>query len=324
MEKIRIYDNILSDLEFNTLKLFKFLNSYDGSDPFIKAVKCHIKTVDIDVDMAIRLYEKNINERACMWSTIMLGVLYWKHNCDYSKTLSYFQCAMSSNNNNNIAKAHAISLFATFQHQNSIVKTTELVDLFTKSANMGNCGAMYKLGKLIISTSGRVENMDKAFEWIEKAAKRGNVKAMWDIWNIFPNQLCEEKRLYWLEKSAKCRHVKSMYYFGRHLDIIGDNDTSLYWYEKAYLHNTKYLPVHNHPYNHPYYDPELYLSNIHFNAVNDKLNQNIEKYINLKHASVYGMLKVDLYEKCLFSSFPYQKHPLYNQHINVIIGNFIN
>ena len=100
---------------------------------------------------------------------------------------------------------------------------------YEKSAVRGNTEAMYNLGVLYDKEGDKA----KAKKWYEKAASKGNTDAMYNLGILYYEEGDKEKAKKWFEKAASKGNTDAMYNSGILRYEEGDKEKAKEWYEKA-------------------------------------------------------------------------------------------
>jgi TPR repeat protein len=96
------------------------------------------------------------------------------------------------------------------------------IEIFKPLAAQGDAKAQFRLGMLFYNGQGVPEDEKLAVTWLLKAAKQGNVDAMFELGNAYlvGNQapkLVEEpdrEAAIWFHQAARAGHMNAQYYLG--------------------------------------------------------------------------------------------------------------
>ena len=100
---------------------------------------------------------------------------------------------------------------------------------YEKSASKGDAEAMYYLG-VFYKDNGEIL---KAKEWYEKSASKGDADAMNNLGGFYYEGGNKEKAKEWYEKSVSKGNVEAIYNLGLLYDKEGNREKSKEWYEKS-------------------------------------------------------------------------------------------
>ncbi|MBQ9088131.1 MAG: SEL1-like repeat protein [Lentisphaeria bacterium] len=97
-------------------------------------------------------------------------------------------------------------------------KLLEVPDLYLEAlenlAEAGHMQSQYDLGKHYLSANDIKDNEELAKTWLEKAAKQGNVEAMYSLFQINHAKRHYGEAEIWLEKAATNGHIDAQYAWG--------------------------------------------------------------------------------------------------------------
>lgn len=108
-------------------------------------------------------------------------------------------------------------------------------------AEQGDVKAQYEVGEMYEKGKGAVKDVQKAFDWYQKAANQGDYKAAYKV-GLFYYEGTAIKRDYdrafsWFSQSADKEYVRAQYYLGEMYEhghgAPKDSDTALKWYNRA-------------------------------------------------------------------------------------------
>ncbi|MEW5920802.1 MAG: MobP3 family relaxase [Bacillota bacterium] len=115
------------------------------------------------------------------------------------------------------------------------------ITCFEESAKLGNVNAQYMLGRIYLESDSEHENVEKALQWLGKAADNGNALAQYAMGKLYltGNHLEKDavKAVELFTKSAVQGNQHAQYALGKlHLlghDVRQDKETAVHWLSAA-------------------------------------------------------------------------------------------
>ena len=129
----------------------------------------------------------------------------------------------------NLPQVLALLVQEELPEENISISIEELLKL----AQDGNTLAMLKLGESYQYGKGIPKDLDKAKEWYEKAAEKGNVDAMVNLGALYYEQRDKTKTIEWYEKAAEKGNDWAMFSLGVLYSKQRDYAKAIEWSEKA-------------------------------------------------------------------------------------------
>lgn len=155
--------------------------------------------IEKNVPLGLELMQAAI-EKGSDLAARRLGMMYYRGvdlPRDYAAAYAYL---LKSSENSTIARNILNWLYYGSQ-------PVMVFDEVKAAAESGDIEAQYDLGNLYLTSLEGQANMDEAQKWLTKAAEKGHVKALMNLYLIYQGMwskeyLDPEKIVYWLEKAA--------------------------------------------------------------------------------------------------------------------------
>eukprot|EP00439_Symbiodinium_sp_Y106_P080560 s233_g19.t1 len=148
------------------------------------------------------------------WATFSLGVMYWKGwgvQQDHGKAVELFQKSAD------LGDSVAMFTLAQIYHDGVGVQKnhSRAMELWEQAAGLGHAASMFKLGQM----NGGKQNYTKAVEWFQEAADHGWVEAMFNLGYMYYRgvgvQKNNAKALELLPKAADLGNADAMFILGK-------------------------------------------------------------------------------------------------------------
>ena len=114
---------------------------------------------------------------------------------------------------------------------------SKALELFNKAAQENNDKAMFALSVIYFNGDGVKKDIDKSLLWAKKSAFFGNINAYEKLGNYNASKTNYKEAFNWFEKAAKRGSAKSQYNLGYFytggLGVKRDLDKALFWYTKS-------------------------------------------------------------------------------------------
>lgn len=105
--------------------------------------------------------------------------------------------------------------------------------LLSKKAKEGSSNAVYNLALMYYNGYGVDQNISKAAELLESAAKAGHIKAEQNVGRIYMQLMNFDKAAQWLEKNAKSGDIQAYYLLSEIYVEQEKFKKAKYWAKKA-------------------------------------------------------------------------------------------
>ena len=181
--------------------------------------------VEKNIDEALRWFEKAAaegNANACT----NLALYYSGIDGKFDLALEFYEEAIARGDEN------ALDELADMYFDHEYYE--QALELFSSSADKGSTFAMRALYFMYGEGVGVEQDLDRAFNFIESAAKAGDPEAMVELGKIYAWSPDESRRAhYWLKKSADTGYENGMMELAEFLEKREDLKGARYWYYKA-------------------------------------------------------------------------------------------
>jgi tetratricopeptide (TPR) repeat protein len=130
---------------------------------------------------------------------------------------------------------------------------TQSINVFLKSADLGNLDSMNALGKIVQKGTLSNKDMSLAFTWFERAAKQGHASAQSNLGRIFRKGTGIspdfKQAIDWYTKAAAQNDVDAQYWLGHIYEkgcegVSPDFKQAIDWYTKAAAQGDKAAQLH--------------------------------------------------------------------------------
>lgn len=123
----------------------------------------------------------------------------------------------------------------------------DYTSILIENANNGDLASQKSLAKMYLEGNGLGKNLEKSFQWINKAAEQKDAEALFILYNYYKNGIgCpQQERIDILIESAKLGFPQALGEAGRiALNIPGQEESAIQWLRYAYEKGEKsVLPI---------------------------------------------------------------------------------